>query len=585
VSLASFVLYLLTTARYQIAGDTPDFLVAAKTLGVPHAPGYPTLTILGHVFSWLPIGSVAFRIDLLAAVCGAATVALVYASALRLTRRPWAAMGAALALASTPLFWKWSLQIETFPLNNVLAALIVYLLIRWHQEPDRSGFLIAASAAFGVGLTNQQTIALLAPAIAVLLWLNREKLLRRPTVAGWAALGLAAGLLPYVYVPLASAGHPPENWDNVNSLSSFVGLVTRRDYGGTGLQGSVAAAGNYFARWEYLLRSFGLVLGLLAMVGVVVAFFRLRWYWLLAATAFLMSTVITLAVVTGDPHAGAVLFVLERFFLLPLVIATPLAAVGLAAATDWLAQAWKTRAADRERQLFAVGATGVILLLSVLGVVANYSTLDVSGDRVTDNYARQVLSGLRPHAILFVTGDFADLPILYAHAVEHVRPDVAVVISPLLNTSWYQAELRRSGALNVPASVSTLGIVQANGDRPIDFVGNPPDKSLDGSYFLYLDGLTYDLEPQSTNISVDQAIADNTAKLASYAVPVASAIKPVSFEGAILAEYANIPSTIGQDYEADKDSADALTWFRKALAIDPRNGYVLRQIHQLTSAP
>jgi hypothetical protein len=51
VSLAVFILYYLTAARDLIAGDRPELLIAAKTRGVAHAPGYPLLTILGHMFS------------------------------------------------------------------------------------------------------------------------------------------------------------------------------------------------------------------------------------------------------------------------------------------------------------------------------------------------------------------------------------------------------------------------------------------------------------------------------------------------------------------------------------------------------
>jgi hypothetical protein len=115
VSQAALILYLLTAAHDVIAGDTPDFLIAAKTLGVAHAPGYPQLTFLGYLFTWLPVGSTAFRIGLLAVVCSTATVALVYATVRRLTSLRAPAAAAGLALAATPVFWRWSLQMETFP--------------------------------------------------------------------------------------------------------------------------------------------------------------------------------------------------------------------------------------------------------------------------------------------------------------------------------------------------------------------------------------------------------------------------------------------------------------------------------------
>ena len=50
------VLYTLTAARDIVVGDTAELAAAALTLGVAHAPGYPLLTIIGHAFSWLPVG-------------------------------------------------------------------------------------------------------------------------------------------------------------------------------------------------------------------------------------------------------------------------------------------------------------------------------------------------------------------------------------------------------------------------------------------------------------------------------------------------------------------------------------------------
>ncbi len=232
VSLLALLLYLLTAAHDLITGDTPEYLVAAKTLGVVHAPGYPLVTFLGYLFSWLPIGTVAFRIGLLAVVCSTATVAIVYTTVWRLTHLRVPAAAAALALATTPLFWKWSLQIETFPLNNLLVALTILLLIYWHQDPSRRAFLIAAAFTFGLALSNQETSALLIPAILWLLWLHRSRVVRARRTIGYATLALLAGAFPYIYVPLAALGHSPTNWDYVHSFSAFMRLLLRKDYGG-----------------------------------------------------------------------------------------------------------------------------------------------------------------------------------------------------------------------------------------------------------------------------------------------------------------------------------------------------------------
>src|SRR5438105_2468600 len=141
---AVLVLYFFTAARDIVVGDTPELITAAVTLGVAHAPGYPLFTMLGHLFSLLPFGPIPFRVNLLSVACDALAVGIIYLSALRLTQSQLAAVVAALLLAVNPTFWQWSLAAEVFSLNNLLAAVLILLLIAWHQEPERSVFLIAA---------------------------------------------------------------------------------------------------------------------------------------------------------------------------------------------------------------------------------------------------------------------------------------------------------------------------------------------------------------------------------------------------------------------------------------------------------
>src|SRR6478609_4688827 len=72
VSAVIFVLYILTLAPSTAMWDTSEYIAAAYTLGLPHPPGNPLFVLIGRVFSILPIaGSVAVRINILAALCSA----------------------------------------------------------------------------------------------------------------------------------------------------------------------------------------------------------------------------------------------------------------------------------------------------------------------------------------------------------------------------------------------------------------------------------------------------------------------------------------------------------------------------------
>src|SRR5262245_53245604 len=80
ITARTLALYLSTAARSIIVGDTAELAMVAATFGVAHPPGYPLLTLLGHLFTFLPLQPVAFRMNLLAVICGTATVALIYAA-------------------------------------------------------------------------------------------------------------------------------------------------------------------------------------------------------------------------------------------------------------------------------------------------------------------------------------------------------------------------------------------------------------------------------------------------------------------------------------------------------------------------
>jgi len=138
VAAAAGLIYLLTAARDIVVGDSAEFVTAAITLGVVHPSGYPLPTLVGHVFTWLPVGSEPFRVNLVSVVCGALTVGVIFLIAKKLTGDLAAAALAALALAFHPLFWSWSLVAEAFSPNNFIAATLVYLVIMWESRPERS---------------------------------------------------------------------------------------------------------------------------------------------------------------------------------------------------------------------------------------------------------------------------------------------------------------------------------------------------------------------------------------------------------------------------------------------------------------
>jgi hypothetical protein len=61
--------------------------------------------------------------------------------------------------------------------------------------------------------------------------------------------------------------------------------------------------------------------------------------------------------------------------------------------------------------------------------------------------AHALLASAPPNAVLVTGGDNDSFPAWYAQAVEGMRPDVTVVVAPLLGTRWYRAQLAARASL------------------------------------------------------------------------------------------------------------------------------------------
>ncbi|HMR67423.1 MAG TPA: DUF2723 domain-containing protein, partial [Anaerolineae bacterium] len=80
------MIYVSTLAPsvVTIFDDSLEFQLVTYQLGIPHPTGYPLYVMLGKFFTLLPVGNIAYRVNLMSAVFGAATVVLVYLLSFRL---------------------------------------------------------------------------------------------------------------------------------------------------------------------------------------------------------------------------------------------------------------------------------------------------------------------------------------------------------------------------------------------------------------------------------------------------------------------------------------------------------------------
>src|SRR5260221_14242184 len=76
-SLAALVYVPRVCRTVAVVGDSAELVAAAAVWGVPHPPGYPLFTSMGHAFAALPWFAVPFRVHVTSALLHAMAVGFV----------------------------------------------------------------------------------------------------------------------------------------------------------------------------------------------------------------------------------------------------------------------------------------------------------------------------------------------------------------------------------------------------------------------------------------------------------------------------------------------------------------------------
>lgn len=236
VFLTTQVVYLLTMNLSCPFWDSGEFITTSYILGIPHPPGTPLYVLIGRLFTLLPFGQVATRVNFLSAFASALTALFSYLVIVYLARRwarreetrldLWLAIGGGVAgaffLAFSRTFWDNAVEAEVYALASFLMILSVWLMLRWDasggegRRDPRYLLLIVFLLFAGVGI--HMGALLVGPALLLYLLLRSPRtLLERDTLAGiaWiiAAVVLFAVLraahlafLPALLIVLAGYG-------------------------------------------------------------------------------------------------------------------------------------------------------------------------------------------------------------------------------------------------------------------------------------------------------------------------------------------------------------------------------------------
>lgn len=199
IGILSLALYVHTLAPSLLYGDISEFQTLSYTLGMTHASGYPTQIIFGKLFTFLPFGDIAYRVNLMSACFGAMAAANVYLIVRLMGGWRTAGLAASSALTVSTFFWRRMIIAESYgPAAGMLS--LVWLSVLLWRRTENWRWLFLAGLAGGLSLGIHSTVIMTGASVLVYMLLTARKRSAWLGAAGGATLGLALTFAFFLYL-------------------------------------------------------------------------------------------------------------------------------------------------------------------------------------------------------------------------------------------------------------------------------------------------------------------------------------------------------------------------------------------------
>ena len=479
IAASLFFIYLRTLApglTWANGGsDGGDLITAAAVGGVAHPSGYPLYLLLARMFQLLPVGSLAFRTNVMSAVFTSLAAGLISILVTQLTSpksTAWiAGMVAAFAFGFAPLVWSQAVITEVYALQSFLLILVLLFYTApeavFKLQPKHVDRLRGLS--LGLAMSNHVTTLLLVPVALAIgsfhsqpdrredpqpatsslrnLKLDTGSLLRQ---LAWFAVGLS----PYLIIPLRALNHPPVNWGNAVSMERFWWLVTGQLYRSYYLEATpLQVWGHLQAETFLLLQQFGIAGVVLGILGLVV-----YGSWSPGSILTAWTAIVYIVFASSYSSADSNVYLIPVFLCFAIWIGQGTG--GLLNSLTQVSSMWR----------FGLG----ILVVGYFAIrsIAFIPTVDASKNLQAEAFGREVLAAAPQNAMLFAQGDRAVFALWYFHFALGERPDLVVLADDLLHFDWYQETIHATyPALTIPGPFPwSSTIARANPLRPVCFV-------------------------------------------------------------------------------------------------------------------
>lgn len=426
-----FFVYLFTSATEVTFFDSGELITSSFTLGIAHPPGYPLYVMLSHFFNYMPLGSIAFKVSLFSATCGALTNFITYLIVKELLENNdlfsiLIALVSSFIIGFSYTHWSQSVTAEVYTLSTFLIVLCIFFNIKFIKTGDLR-FIYLACFFIGIGITAHLTALVLVPIILFSVLYKDKNILFDLKNISLGIFFFIFGFSIFLYLPMRAWQTNALLWGDPKNLSQFLWMLLRKGYEIEGPERSFSLFIQQMSSFN-LIREFSIVFVFLGIIGVLMTF--RKYFYFTVITAIVLLVLNVGVVIYGNPIPENI-FLLESFHTPGYVVFSIFASLGLGYFASFFGKLVK------RVELFLI----ILIFISVSYLLYfNFSRNDWSDYHIARDYGKNVLKSCDRRSALFTWGDSGAFPLWYLQKIERYRDDVVLLHTPHLDAYWYWNE-------------------------------------------------------------------------------------------------------------------------------------------------
>ncbi|MFH0734601.1 MAG: DUF2723 domain-containing protein [bacterium] len=461
ICILIFIIYQFTLAPSVVQIDSGELAAIQATFGIAHPSGYPLFTILGYLFSLIPLPiSKILALNILTSIYVTAAAFFIIRTIKSLILNfeifqtekksnkkkqksenrvilfkldnisaTIIAVITGLIIPFSKTFWFQSTSVEVYSLHLLLLSLNIYFIVKilFQKEVKLTNWLIIA-VLLALGFGNHLTTFLLLPGLAYV-YFSKEKFSMSSIKQIGKMLLLFFPILVLLYLVLyfRALQNPEINWGNPIDFERFWRHFTGKQYL-VWMFSSIDAAKSQLAYFFSNLPSeFAYVNFIIGLIGVYAGFKYAKKVSIFIAICFIFTVLYSINYNIND---------IDSYFLLSFI------SFGIFIVYGVLFLIYKLKIHLSSKANFYY--TGLIIL-PLLQIFMHFSSVDQSKMYMYSDYTKTLLNGVDKNGVvLSYQWDYFISESYYFQKVENFRNDIKIIDKELLRRSWYYNQMEKN---------------------------------------------------------------------------------------------------------------------------------------------